>query len=200
MAASISFGILVDSGLIRMKRGMPAGHSSHSFVSGSVGDVADLPLERQSSMVQVNVTALTELTRMALPSILQRGRGGVLNVASTAALQPGPGMAVYYSTKAFVLSFSEALHEELRRTGVHVCCLCPGPTLTEFGSDSGMNKSLLFRFGPMDAGTVALAGYRGLMRGSAIVIPGLKNKLTAWSVRWVPRFVVRRLVRRLNRV
>jgi short-subunit dehydrogenase len=165
---------------------------------GAVGDVAALTLERQSSMVQVNVTALTELTRLALPLLRERGKGGILNVASTAAFQPGPGMAVYYASKAFVLSFSEALHEELRGSPIHVCCLCPGPTVTAFGQDSGMDQSVLFRMGAMDAATVARAGYEGLMRGSAIVIPGLKNKFGAWSVRWVPRFMVRRLVRRLN--
>lgn len=165
---------------------------------GAVGDVAELPLARQSSMIQVNVTALAELTRSLLPGMLERGRGGILNVASTAAFQPGPGMAVYYATKAFVLSFSEALHEELRSGPIHVSCLAPGPTATGFGEDSGMKGSVLFRLGAMDARQVALAGYRGLMRNQAIVIPGVKNKLGAASVRFTPRFLVRRIVGRLN--
>ncbi len=165
---------------------------------GAVGKVADIPLNRQSSMVQVNVTALTELTRSLLPSMIEKGRGGILNVASTAAFQPGPGMAVYYATKAYVLSFTEALHEEMRGGPIKVACLAPGPTATGFGEDSGMKASRLFRLGAMDARSVALAGYRGLMRNQPIVIPGLKNKLGALSIRFTPRFLARLIVGKLN--
>ena len=153
---------------------------------GAVGNVADLPLQRQSSMIQVNVMALTELTRLLLPGMIEKGRGGVLNVASTAAFQAGPGMAVYYATKAFVLSFTEALHEELRGTSIHVSCLAPGATATGFGKDSGMEASRLFRLGAMDARQVALAGYRGLMRNQAIIVPGWTNKVGALSTRFTP--------------
>jgi hypothetical protein len=165
---------------------------------GSVGTVADLPLQRQLDMVQVNIMALTHLTRLFLPGMIGRGRGGILNVGSTAGFQPGPKMAVYYATKAYVLSFSEALAEELAGTAVRVTCLAPGPTATGFGADSGMDKSLLFKFGEMDAQAVARQGYRGFRRGKLLVIPGLKNKLGAFSVRFAPRGLVRKIVKRLQ--
>jgi uncharacterized protein len=165
---------------------------------GAVGPVADLPLERQRDMVQVNVAALTELTRLFLPGMIERRSGGILNVASTAAFQPGPLMAVYYATKAYVLSFSEALAEEILGTGVRVTCLAPGPTATEFAAVAGTEHKLLFRLGTMDARTAALAGYRGFRRGRTLVIPGLKNKLGAFAVRLAPRAWVRKVVKRLQ--
>ena len=165
---------------------------------GAVGSVAHLSLERQLSMIQVNVMALTHLTRLFLPAMIERQRGGILNVASTAAFQPGPNMAVYYATKAYVLSFSEALAEELHDTGLPVTCLAPGPTATEFGAVSGMNESLVFRLGVMDARAVALAGYRGFRQRKALVVPGPLNRLGAFSVRLAPRSLVRKLVKRLQ--
>lgn len=165
---------------------------------GAVGQFAELDTERQVDMVQVNVTALTHLTRLLLPDMLERRRGGILNVGSTAAFQAGPGMAVYYATKAYVLSLTEALHEELLGTGLKVTCLAPGPTETEFGADSGIDSSLLFKFGIKDAKRVAKSGYVGFRRGKAIVIPGLKNKLGAFGVRLGPRWLVRKIVTRLN--
>jgi uncharacterized protein len=165
---------------------------------GSVGAVAALSLQRQMDMLQVNVTALTHLSRLFLPGMIERGRGGILNVGSIAGFQPGPNMAVYYATKAYVLSFTEALAEELSGTPIHVTCLAPGPTTTGFGADSGMAHSLVFRLGAMDARAVAQLGYRGFRRGKVIVIPGLKNKLTAFSVRLAPRILVRKLVKRLQ--
>lgn len=165
---------------------------------GAVGSVASLPLERQIDMVQVNVAALTHLTRLFLPGMIQRHQGGILNVGSTAGFQPGPNMAVYYATKAYVLSFTEALAEELVGSGVKATCLAPGPTATGFGADSGMEQSVIFRLGTMDASTVAQAGYRGFRRGRVIVIPGWTNKLGAFSVRLGPRFVVRKIVKRLQ--
>jgi uncharacterized protein len=165
---------------------------------GAVGPVVELPLERQRDMVQVNVAALTELTRLFLPGMIQRRSGGILNVASTAAFQPGPLMAVYYATKAYVLSFSEAVAEETAGSGVRVTCLAPGPTATEFAAVSGVEHKLLFRLGTMDARTAALAGYRGFRRGRSLVIPGLKNKLGAFAVRLAPRVWVRKIVKRLQ--
>jgi uncharacterized protein len=165
---------------------------------GALGSVANLPIERQLDMIQVNVTALTNLTRLFLPGMIERGRGGVLNVGSTAGFQPGPNMAVYYATKAYVLSFTEALAEELVGSGVKAVCLAPGPTATRFGANSGMEKSIIFKLGQMDARTVAETGYRGFRRGRVIVVPGWKNKLGAFAVRLGPRFVVRRLVKRLQ--
>ncbi len=166
---------------------------------GSVGSVAALPLNRQLNMVQVNVVALMHLTRLFLPGMVERRRGGILNVGSMAGFQPGPNMAVYYATKAFVLSFTEALAEELTGSGVSATCLAPGPTETGFGADSGMGKSLIFKLGMMDAATVARIGYRGFRRGKAIVIPGWKNRLGASSVRFAPRAFVRKLVKRLQK-
>ncbi|MDH3717667.1 MAG: SDR family oxidoreductase [Planctomycetota bacterium] len=165
---------------------------------GEVGMLAALPVQRQVDMVQVNVAGLTHLTRLFLRDMIRRRRGGILNVGSTAAFQPGPGMAVYYASKAYVLSFTEALAEELRGTGVTATCLAPGPTVTEFGAVSGIEHSRLFKLGAMDAAQVAKAGYRGFRRGKTIVIPGPLNKLGAVSVRAVPRTVVRKIVKWLN--
>ena len=149
-------------------------------------------------MIQVNVAALTALTRLFLPEIIKRNHGGIINVASTAGFLPGPNMAVYYATKAYVLSFTEALAEELSDTGVTITCLAPGPTATGFGADSGMAEARLFRLGTMDARSVAQTGYEGFRRGSVVVIPGLANKATIQSLRVSPRMAVRKLVKYLN--
>ena len=149
-------------------------------------------------MIQVNVTALTHLTRLFLPGMIERGRGGILNVGSTAGFQPGPNMAVYFATKAFVLSFTEALAEELVGTKVKVTCLAPGPTATGFAAIAHEEDTLLFRMGLMDAKYVALLGYRGFRRGKVLVIPGAINKLGAFSVRLSPRRLVRKIVKRLQ--
>jgi hypothetical protein len=150
-------------------------------------------------MIRVNVTALTHLTRLLLPGMLERGRGGVLNVASTAGFQPGPRMTVYYATKAYVLSFSEGLHEEVEGTGVTVSCLAPGPTRTAFADRAEMNDAALFDLGatmPPDA--VAQAGYDGFRQGRALVVPGWPNKVGAFMVRVTPRPVARKLAGWLN--
>lgn len=161
---------------------------------GELARFAETDEARLMSMVQLNVAALTLLARRLLPSMLGRGRGGVLNVASTAAFQPGPNMAVYYATKAYVLSLSEALHHETRGSGVTVSCLCPGATKTGFGADSGMEDSPMFRAAAMPVDRVADAAHRGFRRGKPIVIPGVFNALGAFSVRWLPRWFVRRLI------
>lgn len=166
---------------------------------GDRGAFSGLGLERQMQMVQVNMGVVTELTRRFLPPMIERKRGGVLNVASSAAFQPGPMMSVYYATKAYVLHFSEGIAEELRGTGVTMSCLCPGPTITEFGEEANMQGTVLFRLGAMNAAAVARAGYAGFRRGRVIVIPGLRNKITAFSVRLSPRFLVRKVVQQLHR-
>src|SRR5512137_1041621 len=127
---------------------------------GAQGRFAELPLQRQLEMLQVNITSLTHLTRLLLPGMIERHRGGILNVASTAAFQPGPGMAVYYATKAYVLSFTEALAEELAGTGVTVTALCPGPTQTNFAEAAGARTSRLFNKTAMSAASVAKTGHR----------------------------------------
>jgi short-subunit dehydrogenase len=165
---------------------------------GARGPVAKLSWERQMAMLQVNVSSLTSLTRLLLPSMIERDRGGVLNVASIAAFIPGPHLAVYYASKAYVLSFTEALAEELSGTNVTVTCLAPGPAATGFGADSGMDDTLLFKVGVLEAKEVAEAGYRGYRRGKVLVIPGLLSKLVPLSVRFTPRSWARRLVRSLQ--
>jgi short-subunit dehydrogenase len=160
---------------------------------GDRGKVAELGLERQLHMIQVNVTALTHLTRLFLPGMLGRRRGGILNVASTAAFQPGPYMAVYYATKAYVLSFSEALAEEVKEAGINVCCLAPGTTQTGFAAEAHMQNSRLFRLGAMDAGSVARAGYEGLRQGRVLVVPGIRNRAGTFAVRLLPRALVRKI-------
>jgi hypothetical protein len=166
---------------------------------GARGRFAELDAERQAAMIQVNVTALAQLTRHLLPGMLERGRGGVLNVASTAAFQPGPYMAVYYATKAFVLSFSEALTEETRGTGVTVTCLAPGPTNTAFADRADLGDAPLFDLGAtMTPEAVAKAGYRAFRKGGALEIPGVANKAGAAATRFVPRAVARKVAAALH--
>lgn len=164
---------------------------------GLAGRFAALPLDRQLEMVDLNMRALTALTHLVLPGMLERRRGAILNVASTAAFQPGPGFAVYFATKAYVLSFTEALHQELKRKGIRVSALCPGPTRTEFGSVAGVTSASFDRFAA-DSPEVVAAGLKGLDRNKAIVVPGLANKLTAHSGRMIPRGVMRRIVASLK--
>jgi short-subunit dehydrogenase len=158
---------------------------------GMSGEFAHIALEESYGQIQLNVMALTLLTRLYLGRMLERHSGKIMNVASTAAFQPGPLMAVYYATKAYVLSFSEALADELRDSGVQVTCFCPGATLTEFQKRAQTENSRLFRsLSPMDAKSVAADGYRALAEGKTLAISGLKNWLVAESVRFAPRKVV----------
>ena len=163
---------------------------------GELGKFSETDLETARQMIQVNITALTLLTKLFLPGMIARHRGRILNVASTAGFAPGPLMAVYYATKAYVISLSEALAEELRGSGVSVTVLCPGPTLTEFQAVAHMESARLFRLpGVMDAGAVARAGYAGLMRGKRMVVPGLLNRALLLVIRLSPRGVVVRVSR-----
>jgi hypothetical protein len=155
-------------------------------------------LDAELEMLQVNVVALTALTKLFLKGMVQRRYGRILNLGSTASFEPGPLMAVYYASKAYVLSFSEALANELRGTGVTVTALAPGPTRTGFQKRGEMEDSRLVQGQIADAQSVALAGYRGLMAGKTIVIPGFSNKLIPWVVRVSPRTVVTRVVRRMQ--
>jgi short-subunit dehydrogenase len=166
---------------------------------GGHGAFADRDRDEELRMIAVNVTALTDLTRLLVPGMVERRRGRVLNVASTAAFQPGPFMAVYYATKAYVLSFSEALSEELSGTGVTVTCLCPGVTRTEFQQVAGVEDVPLTK-GPlsMSARAVAEAAYNGMAKGRRLVIPGVHNKVGVQALRVSPRAMVLKLVRRLH--
>ena len=165
---------------------------------GARGAFAELDLNRQLGMIQLNVTTLTHLTRLFLPGMLERHRGGILNVASTAAFQPGPHMSVYYATKAYVLSLTEGLAEELSGTDVVASCLAPGPTRTRFSNRAGVKDTVLFKRGAMTVESVARAGYQGFRAGKMLIIPGLRNKLTTFAIRFMPRAVVRKLVKHLQ--
>jgi len=166
---------------------------------GGMGRFASRTREDDMRMVAVNVTAVTDLTKVLVPQMVARGRGRILNVASTAAFQPGPFMAVYYASKAYVLSLSEALAEELAGTGVTVTCLCPGVTESEFHSVAGTDAQPLTSSAlTMTSAAVAEAGYRAMMRGKMVEIPGLTNKVGAQAIRIAPRRLVLKIVRRLH--
>lgn len=160
---------------------------------GLRGRFAELDPARQREMIDLNCGTLTELCRAIAPQMVERRSGAILNVASTAAFQPGPNMAVYFATKAYVLSFTEALHEELKPHGVKVSALCPGPTRTEFGDVAGIKSLGQFDRLAMEAEPVVRAGLDGLKSNKAVVIPGAMNRAGAWSTRFAPRSAVRRI-------
>jgi uncharacterized protein len=158
---------------------------------GHYGSFSEVDWQESLGQIELNIAALIHLTKLFLSPMLQRRLGWIMNVASTAGFQPGPGMAVYYATKAYVISFSEALANELKGTGVKVTCFCPGPTDTGFQGRAHLEESRLFKqFDPMDAKSVALIGYAGLMRGKSLVVAGFRNWLVAESVRFGPRKLV----------
>jgi short-subunit dehydrogenase len=165
---------------------------------GFTGPVATIDLDKQSRMVTLNCTLLTELSRAVLPGMIARGRGGILNVASTAAFQPAPNFAVYAATKAYVLSFTESLHEEVKPKGIHVSCLCPGPVATEFFDAAGMNPRGAFKAMMMQPGKVVRIGLDGLDRNKAVVVAGTGNKVGTVGVRFLPRSLVRRIAARVE--
>jgi uncharacterized protein len=166
---------------------------------GGYGAFAETDLENELEMIQVNITALTELTKLALSRMLERKRGSILNVASTAGFQPGPLMAVYYATKAYVISFTEAIANELKGSGINVICLCPGATATEFAKRADMERSRLFKLGAMSSVAVARAAYLALLfHRRGMVIPGFMNKLLLQSLRVSPRWAVLAISRSLQ--
>jgi uncharacterized protein len=178
------------------RRGVVVDFLVNSAGFGLGGRFADQDLARQLSMLQVNISALTHLTRLILPGMLERKRGRIIQIASTAAFQPGPLMAVYYASKAYVLSFSEAVAEEVSGTGVTITALCPGPTRTNFAKVAGAQVSARFRQpGVMSAERVAAAGYRAMMKGRRVAIPGLLNLLFVQATRIAPRIVTVKLSR-----
>jgi len=180
-AASMSIDVLVNNA------GFPV-----------YGRFVDTDWQTELDMLQVNVVALTALTKLFVRGMVERRNGRILNLASTAAFVPGPLMAVYYASKAYVLSFSQALANELQGTGVTVTALAPGPTRTGFQKRGVMEDSRLVRGQIADAKSVAAAGYHGMMRGKTIVIPGFSNKLIPWVARVSPRGAVTRVVRRMQ--
>lgn len=152
--------------------------------------------DEELQMLQLNITALTLLTKLFLPAMRERRRGKILQVASTAAFQPGPLMAVYYASKAYVLSFSQALSEELRGSGVTVTALCPGPTESGFQERAAMQESKLMQGNFMSAQQVAIEGYRGLMRGRDVVVPGAQNKALRILSKYLPTSMTLKIVKR----
>ena len=165
---------------------------------GGGGAFLDTDWDNEAEMMEVNMIALTHLTKLFLPQIRAR-EGKVLNVASTAAFQPGPFMAVYYASKAYVLHFSEALAEELEGSGVTVTCLCPGPVKTNFQSRAGIAKTPMAT-SPLlvDVREVARIGYEGMKRGKRLVIPGWKNRMVMETLRISPRRIVTKMVRKIQ--
>jgi len=158
---------------------------------GAFGEFAEMSNEEIFGQIQLNITALTELTHLFLPAMLARHSGRIMNVASTAGFQPGPLMAVYYATKAYVISFSEALANEVRKSGVTVTCFCPGATHTGFAKRARNDKSRLFKqLGAMNADKVALDGYRAVLEGRTLAISGAHNWMVAQSTRFAPRKLV----------
>jgi len=167
---------------------------------GLSGRFDELDLQRELSMIQLNVVALTHLTGLFLPRMVARGSGHVMNVASLAGFVPGPYMAIYYATKAFVVSFSEAIAEELSGTGVTVTALCPGPTQTGFAEAADMTKANLFKLQrPMASADVARVGYEGMKRGKRVIFPGAMTKLSAVSAKVTPRPLSAKITKMLNR-
>ncbi len=166
---------------------------------GTAGPFSESALDGQVGQIKLNVIAPSMLTHHFLPFMLERRRGHILNIGSTAGFQPGPYMATYYASKACLNSFSEALAYELKGTGVTVTVHCPGPTQTEFAAVSGISKSNLFKRGGIaTAENCAKHGYRAMRAGKSISVHGLKNKIMAMSVRFTPRFVVRALTAFMN--
>ena len=166
---------------------------------GANGAFAEIPLRTQIEMLQVNVTALMELTGRFLPGMIERKRGGILNVGSVAGFMPGPGMAVYYATKAFVLSFTEALAEELQESGLTMAVLCPGPTESNFGNVARGKKVRQMKTGKMTAAAVAIHGHRAFRSGKITAVPGAQNKVFVFLNRILPRQLPRKMVKFYNR-
>ena len=166
---------------------------------GTHGSFAQSEFAAELQMLQVNITALVHLTHLFLPNMLMKKCGRILNVASIAAFLPGPWMAGYYASKAFVLSFSEALAAEAQGSGVTVTALCPGPTDTGFFKRADIKSTPLFKANMMSSAAVARIGYRGMLKGKPVVITGWKNKLLAFSMRLVPRRLVTAIAEKINR-
>ena len=166
---------------------------------GLFGEFYETDIEKEKKMIDLNVKALVELSKYFLQEMLERDSGKILNVASIAAFQPGPYMSVYYASKAFVLSFSEALRNEVRNTGVCISVLCPGPVETEFEKSSELTKSKLFsKLKPVTAEKVAYAGYRGLMKNRAVIIPGFFNRAAITAGTFVPTGIKVNIARKIQ--
>ncbi|MGV3025294.1 SDR family NAD(P)-dependent oxidoreductase [Clostridium thermobutyricum] len=166
---------------------------------GSFGYFDEIDEERDFDLININIFAITKLIKALLPKMKDRRSGGILNVASTAAFVGGPKMSTYYSSKAYVLTLSEALYEECKEHNVKVCCLCPGPVKTSFQSDAGIVKSEKAKKYLMDANIVAKVGYNGFKKGKPIIIPGFKNRIMVNSTKILPRGLIRKIIFNTNK-
>lgn len=181
------------------RRGLAVENLINNAGIGDHGAFADAELERQTDMIQVNIMALTELTKLFLPAMLAKKSGRILNVASTASFQPGPLMSVYYASKAYVLFFSEGLAEELKGTGVTVTALCPGPTISGFQAAANIKDiALMTALKLPSSQQVALYGYQALMKNKIVAVHGFINKIMASTVGMMPRAWARQLVMKLQ--
>ncbi|MBN1043808.1 SDR family NAD(P)-dependent oxidoreductase [Clostridium botulinum] len=152
----------------------------------------------EENLININIISLTNLTKYFLEKMIEKNHGGIMNVASTASFVGGPKMAMYYSSKAYVLSLTEALHEEVKDLGIRVSCVCPGPVKTSFQSKAGIKKSEKAKKYLMDAEKVAKIAYEGFFKGKAIIIPGHKNKLLVWGTKLIPRSISRKIILKNN--
>ncbi|MED4141248.1 SDR family oxidoreductase [Priestia megaterium] len=167
---------------------------------GLYGKFIETALDEELNMIDLNIRALTHLTKLFLPDMVKRNRGKILNIASVAAFMPGPLMTVYYATKAYVLSFTEALENELRGINVTVSALCPGPTKTGFSDRAQLSNSKLFQSGAMDVETVTKVGYKKFMKGQTVIVPGVQFRLATFIPRFVPRKWLTSVVRRTQEI
>ena len=166
---------------------------------GTFGDFNDIEWSKEEALIDINIKALTQLTKYFLPKIIDYKNGGVLNVASTAAFCSGPRMAAYYASKAYVLNLTEAIYEEYKGDGINISCLCPGPVKTSFQGKAGIKKSESAKKYLMDAEEVAKVCYKDFNKGKLIIIPGMKNKLLVMGNKLLPRSISRKIILKTNR-
>lgn len=166
---------------------------------GSFGEFSDIKWDIEENLIDINIKALTKLTKYFLPKLINDRSGGILNVASTAAFASGPKMATYYGSKAYVLNLTEAIHEEVKGLGIHISCLCPGPVKTSFQGKAGIVKSENAKKYLMEAEDVARVAYKDFKKGKVIIIPGFKNKLLVLGNKFLPRFISRRIILKANK-
>ena len=166
---------------------------------GTFGDFNDIEWEKEEALIDINIKALTQLTKYFLPKIVECKNGGILNVASTAAFCSGPRMAAYYASKAYVLNLTEAIYEEYKDNGIKISCLCPGPVKTSFQGKAGIKKSEAAKKYLMDAEEVAKVCYKDFNKGKLIIIPGMKNRLLVMGNKILPRSISRKIILKTNR-
>lgn len=166
---------------------------------GSFGDFKDIEWDKEEKLIDINIKALTKLTKYFIPKMIEQKSGGILNVASTAAFSSGPRMATYYASKGYVLNLTEAIHEEVKQYGIKVSCLCPGPVKTTFQSKAGIKKTESAKKYLMEADVVANIGYLEFKKGKVIIIPGLKNKILVNANKLLPRVISRKIILKTNK-